>query len=247
MTSLNAHELVKEFGVKRVVDRVCLNVQEGEVVGLLGPNGAGKTTTFYMLVGIYSPESGRVVFNGEDISDLPMYMRARRGITYLPQETSIFRKLSVEDNIMAVLETMPISSAERLERLNAHLLDLNISHIAKRKAFLLSGGERRRVEITRALATSPQFILFDEPFTGIDPIAVQDIQQIIMRLKSKGIGVLISDHNVRETLGICDRAYIVINVVLSDKGLQHQEIAAALRPRNDTCTNRQHILPLRTK
>jgi len=218
MTSLSAHDLVKEFGVKRVVDRVCLNVQEGEVVGLLGPNGAGKTTTFYMLVGIYSPESGRVVFNGEDISDLPMYMRARRGITYLPQETSIFRKLSVEDNIMAVLETMPISSAERLERLNAHLLDLNISHIAKRKAFLLSGGERRRVEITRALATSPKFILFDEPFTGIDPIAVQDIQQIIMRLKSKGIGVLISDHNVRETLGICDRAYIVSDGRILEEG-----------------------------
>ncbi len=218
MTSLAAHDLVKEFGVKRVVDRVSLDVSQGEVVGLLGPNGAGKTTTFYMLVGIYTPESGRVVFSGEDITALPMYMRARRGITYLPQETSIFRKLSVEDNIMAVLETMPISSVERLERLNAHLQELGISHIAKRKAFLLSGGERRRVEITRALATQPRFILFDEPFTGIDPIAVQDIQQIILRLKSRGIGVLISDHNVRETLGICDRAYIVSDGRILEEG-----------------------------
>ena len=218
MNSLAAHELIKEFGVKRVVDRTSLYVHEGEVVGLLGPNGAGKTTTFYMLVGIYTPDSGQVRYNGEEITDLPMYMRARRGITYLPQETSIFRKLSVEDNIMAVLETMPLSNAERNERLNAHLQELNITHIAKRKAFLLSGGERRRVEITRALATSPKFILFDEPFTGIDPIAVQDIQNIILRLKSKGIGVLISDHNVRETLGICDRAYIVSEGRILEEG-----------------------------
>jgi lipopolysaccharide export system ATP-binding protein len=218
MSSLAAQDLVKEFGTKRVVDRITLNVHQGEVVGLLGPNGAGKTTTFYMLVGIYAPESGQVIFNGKAITDLPMYLRARRGITYLPQETSIFRKLSVEDNIMAVLETMPISAAERDERLRAHLQELNITHIAKRKAFLLSGGERRRVEITRALATSPRFILFDEPFTGVDPIAVQDIQAIIKRLKSKGIGILISDHNVRETLTICDRAYIVSDGRILEQG-----------------------------
>jgi len=231
MISLTAHDLVKEFGVKRVVDRVCLDVHAGEIVGLLGPNGAGKTTTFYMLVGIYAPDSGRVVFSGDDITDLPMYLRARRGITYLPQETSIFRKLSVEDNIMAVLETMPISSAERLERLAMHLQELNIAHIAKRKAFLLSGGERRRVEITRALATAPRFILFDEPFTGIDPIAVQDIQQIILRLKARGIGVLISDHNVRETLGICDRAYIVSDGRILEEG-QPDIIVASTRARS---------------
>jgi lipopolysaccharide export system ATP-binding protein len=227
MNTLAARKLIKEFGVKRVVDRTSLNVHGGEVVGLLGPNGAGKTTTFYMLVGIYSPDAGEVIYNGDVITDLPMYMRARMGITYLPQETSIFRKLSVEDNIMAVLETMPLSSAERTERLTAHLHELNITHIAKRKAFLLSGGERRRVEITRALATSPKFILFDEPFTGIDPIAVHDIQNIILRLKAKGIGVLISDHNVRETLGICDRAYIVSGGRILEEGLPETIVSSA--------------------
>jgi len=227
MNSLAAQELIKEFGVKRVVDQTSLNVHGGEVVGLLGPNGAGKTTTFYMLVGIYTPYAGQVLFDYTIITDLPMYERARLGITYLPQETSIFRKLSVEDNIMAVLETMPLSSAERSERLNTHLNELNITHIAKRKAFLLSGGERRRVEITRALATSPKFILFDEPFTGIDPIAVQEIQQIILGLKEKGIGVLISDHNVRETLGICDRAYIVSNGRILEEGLPETIVASS--------------------
>jgi len=227
MNSLAAHDLIKEFGIKRAVDRISLNVHEGEIVGMLGPNGAGKTTTFYMLVGIYTPDGGHVTFNEEIITDLPMYLRARRGITYLPQETSIFRKLSVEDNIMAVLETMPMGCDERIERLHAHLHELNISHIAKRKAFLLSGGERRRVEITRALATSPKFILFDEPFTGIDPIAVQDIQHIILRLKSKGIGVLISDHNVRETLGICDRAYIVSDGRILEDGTPETIVASA--------------------
>lgn len=227
MICLAAHDLVKEFGAKRAVDHVSLNVHEGEVVGLLGPNGAGKTTTFYMLVGIYSPDEGRVSFNNETITDLPMYIRARKGITYLPQETSIFRKLSVEDNIMAVLETMPITPEERRQRLKEHLEELNISHIARRKAYLLSGGERRRVEITRALATAPKFILFDEPFTGIDPIAVQDIQQIILRLKSKGIGVLISDHNVRETLGICDRAYIVSEGRILEEGPPETIVASA--------------------
>ncbi len=178
------------------------------MVGLLGPNGAGKTTTFYMFVGLYKPDGGRVLLNGEDITDCPMYVRARKGITYLPQEPSIFRKLTVEENILAVLETLPISREEMMGRLQNHLKELNISHIAKRKAFLLSGGERRRVEISRALVTSPEFILFDEPFTGVDPIAVQEIQNIIVRLTCTGIGVLISDHNVRETLGICNRAYI---------------------------------------
>ena len=227
MNSLAAQELIKEFGTKRVVDRTSLCVHGGEVVGLLGPNGAGKTTTFYMLVGIYNPDAGQVIFNDDVITDLPMYERARRGITYLPQETSIFRKLSVEDNIMAVLETMPISTTERHERLKAHLNELNITHIAKRKAYLLSGGERRRVEITRALATSPKFILFDEPFTGVDPIAVQDIQEIILRLKAKGIGILISDHNVRETLGICDRAYIVSGGRILEEGLPATIIASS--------------------
>lgn len=231
MNILAAHGLIKEFGVKRVVDQTSLNVQAGEVVGLLGPNGAGKTTTFYMLVGIYAPDAGRVTFNDDEITELPMYQRARLGITYLPQETSIFRKLSVEDNIMAVLETMPISNAEKQERLSEQLNELNITHIAKRKAFLLSGGERRRVEITRALATAPKFILFDEPFTGIDPIAVQDIQNIIRRLKSKGIGVLISDHNVRETLGICDRAYIVSSGRILEEG-RPETIVASEKARN---------------
>lgn len=209
MSHLRSDSLVKKFGQKKVVDCISLDLHNGEVVGLLGPNGAGKTTTFYMLVGIYKPESGNVFFNGDDITDYPMYVRARKGITYLPQEPSIFRKLTVEENILAILETLPISRAEMRERLNEHLEELNIAHIAKRKAFLLSGGERRRVEITRALVTSPEFILFDEPFTGVDPISVQDIQNIILRLTARGIGVLISDHNVRETLGICQRAYII--------------------------------------
>jgi lipopolysaccharide export system ATP-binding protein len=209
MSQLRSEGLVKIFGKKKVVDNISIEVNRGEVVGLLGPNGAGKTTTFYMLVGIYKPDAGRVYFNTDDITDSPMYMRARTGITYLPQETSIFRKLTVEENIMAVLETLPITREEMQERLDENLRELSIAHIAKRKAYLLSGGERRRVEITRALVTSPQFILFDEPFTGVDPIAVQDIQNIILRLSAKGIGVLISDHNVRETLNICKRAYII--------------------------------------
>ncbi|MFC1591711.1 LPS export ABC transporter ATP-binding protein [Thermodesulfobacteriota bacterium] len=218
MSHLRSEGLVKRFGDKRVVDNISLEVHKGEVVGLLGPNGAGKTTTFYMFVGIYAPDGGKVFFNGEEITDLPMYVRARKGITYLPQETSIFRKLTVEENILAVLETLPISRDEMHERMHEHLRELNIEHIAKRKAYLLSGGERRRVEITRALVTAPEFILFDEPFTGIDPIAVQDIQNIILRLTAKGIGVLISDHNVRETLGICTRAYIVCEGKVLEEG-----------------------------
>jgi len=218
MGCLRSEGLVKYFGKKKAVDNISLNVNKGEVVGLLGPNGAGKTTTFYMFVGIYNPDGGKVIYNNEEIIDYPMYVRAREGITYLPQETSIFRKLTVEENILAILETLPISREEMMDRLHEHLEELNISHIAKRKAYLLSGGERRRVEITRALVTSPAFILFDEPFTGVDPISVQEIQNIISRLTLKGIGVLISDHNVRETLGICDRAYIVYEGKILEEG-----------------------------
>lgn len=209
MGKLLATELVKSYNGRRVVDSVDLAVRRGEVVGLLGPNGAGKTTTFYMIVGLVKPDRGSVILNGEDISSYPMYMRARKGINYLPQEPSIFRKLTVEENIIAILETLDIERNEQNERLNDLLKELDISHLAKNRAYSLSGGERRRVEITRALVTSPQYILLDEPFAGIDPLAVADIQSIILKLKSKEIGVLISDHNVRETLKVCDRAYIV--------------------------------------
>ena len=218
MNSLSSQGLVKQFGEKVVVDRISLRVEPSEVVGLLGPNGAGKTTTFYMLVGLYAPDGGTVRYGDDDITAVPMYQRARRGITYLPQETSVFRKLTVEQNIMAVLETFPISRDEMRERMHAQLEELNIGHLARRRAYLLSGGERRRVEISRALVTNPKFILFDEPFTGVDPISVQDIQGIIRRLTDKGIGVLISDHNVRETLGICDRAYIIYEGQVLEKG-----------------------------
>jgi lipopolysaccharide export system ATP-binding protein len=227
MNRLRSEMLVKRFGDKTVVDRISLEVHRGEVVGLLGPNGAGKTTTFYMLVGMYAPDEGRVFFNDDDITAYPMYQRARRGITYLPQETSIFRKLTVEDNILAILETLPLTHAQRMDRLREHLQELNIAHIAKRKAYVLSGGERRRVEITRALVIRPQFILFDEPFTGVDPIAVQDIQNIILRLTSRGIGVLISDHNVRETLNICTRAYIVYEGKVLEEGPPDTIIASS--------------------
>jgi len=224
MNTLHAQSLVKQFGKKRVVDALSITVHEGEVVGLLGPNGAGKTTTFYMIVGLYRPDQGAVFLNGADITGLPMYERARQGITYLPQETSIFRKLTVEENICAILETLPISREEMQQRLADHLQELNIAHLAKRKAFLLSGGERR---ITRALVTSPHFILFDEPFTGVDPIAVQDIQNIIARLTSRGIGILISDHNVRETLSICDRAYIIHDGKVLEEGAPAHIIESA--------------------
>jgi lipopolysaccharide export system ATP-binding protein len=231
MTHLRAESLVKCFGEKKVVDNISLDVQRGEIVGLLGPNGAGKTTTFYMMVGLYQPNGGTVRLDGTDITDYPMYLRARMGITYLPQETSIFRKLTVEENILAILETLPITRDEMLERLEEHLKELNISGIAKRKAFLLSGGERRRVEITRALVTSPSFILFDEPFTGVDPIAVHEIQNIILRLTSRGIGVIISDHNVRETLGICQRAYIIHDGKVLEEG-EPQKIVESSKARS---------------
>jgi len=192
-----------------VVNGVDIAVSSGEVVGLLGPNGAGKTTTFYMVVGLTRPDQGEVFLDGEAITELPMYQRARRGISYLPQEPSVFRRLSVRDNLLAVLETMPIEPLQRRERVEELLSEFRIEHIAGNRGFSLSGGERRRVEIARALATDPAFILLDEPFAGIDPIAVIDIQNIITALKDKGLGVLISDHNVRETLGVCDKAYIM--------------------------------------
>ena len=209
MAKLEVRDLTKSYKKRRVVDGIDIEVSSGEVVGLLGPNGAGKTTTFYMMVGLVKPDGGEVRFEGDDITSLPMYKRARRGIGYLPQEASIFRKLTVRDNIMAILETLDLTKPEMEERATALLNDFRITHIADSYGFALSGGERRRVEIARALVTSPSFILLDEPFAGIDPIAVIDIQNIIVQLRERGIGVIISDHNVRETLGVCDRAYVL--------------------------------------
>jgi len=209
MRELSASRLVKIYNGRKVVDEIDLRIQPGEVVGLLGPNGAGKTTTFYMIVGLIHPDGGRIFLNGEDVTRNPMYIRARKGLNYLPQEPSVFRKLTVEENILAILETLKLTAEEKEQRLQELLGELVLTHLAKNKAYSLSGGERRRVEITRALVTSPQYILLDEPFAGIDPLAVADIQKIIQKLKSKRIGVVISDHNVRETLSVCDRAYIV--------------------------------------
>ena len=210
MQSLVAEEIGKTYRARRVVNGVSLRVDRGEVVGLLGPNGAGKTTSFYMIVGLIPPDTGRVMADKDDITDVPMYLRARRyGISYLPQEASVFRKLSVEENILAILETQDISWHERRERLESLIDQLGLGHIRKTKGYSLSGGERRRVEIARCLCISPSFILLDEPFAGIDPIAVLDLQKIIFNLKAAGIGVLITDHNVRETLSVTDRAYII--------------------------------------
>ena len=206
---LKAIHLGKSFRGKRVVSQVELFLSPGEVVGLLGPNGAGKTTTFYMLVGLVAPEEGAIWLDGRDITHDPMYLRARSGISYLPQEPSIFRKMSVRDNILAILETLPFTREQRLERLEELLSELGVSHLARTPGYALSGGERRRVEVARSLAIEPRYILLDEPFAGVDPLAVEDIQAIIRHLKKRGIGVLITDHNVRETLGICDRAYIL--------------------------------------
>ena len=208
-SALRGKGLTKSYQRRRVVDHVDIEVRQGEIVGLLGPNGAGKTTTFYMIVGLERPEEGRIYFDGEDISTLPMYKRARRGIGYLAQEPSVFRKLTVEENILAVLQTLPLSDAEQKERLSSLLDELSISHLRKTVAYKLSGGERRRLEITRALVTEPKFMLLDEPFAGVDPIAVNDIQTIVASLRSRGIGVLITDHNVEQTLDIVDRAYIM--------------------------------------
>jgi lipopolysaccharide export system ATP-binding protein len=209
MATLNTRELTKSYSGRTVVRGVNLDIASGEVVGLLGPNGAGKTTTFSMVVGLTPPDSGRVLLDGADVTDNPMYVRARKGIGYLPQEPSIFRGLTVEQNITAILETLPIDGPTRAARRKELLAELGLTPLAKAPAYTLSGGERRRVEITRALVISPKFILLDEPFAGIDPIAVTDIQKIIFHLKDRGIGVLVTDHNVRETLRITDRAYIV--------------------------------------
>jgi lipopolysaccharide export system ATP-binding protein len=204
-----ADHLVRHYGRWRVVNDVSVNVQRGEVVGLLGPNGAGKTTSFYMMVGLLRPNAGRIHMDGKDVTQEPVYRRARMGIGYLAQEPSIFRRLSVRDNVLAVLETMKLTKAQRMERLGVLLDELNLTQLADRQASKLSGGERRRVEITRALARQPNYMLLDEPFVGIDPIAVGEIQEIVSRLRTRGIGVLITDHNVRETLRITDRAYIM--------------------------------------
>ncbi|MGA3279583.1 MAG: LPS export ABC transporter ATP-binding protein [Smithella sp.] len=209
MSDLSAKGLTKIYSKRKVVNQIDLSISPGEVVGLLGPNGAGKTTTFYMIVGLIKPDAGEIFLNGENITGFPMYLRARKGLNYLPQEPSIFRKLTVEENIMAILETLDLMEEEKSEKLHELLAELDLTGLAKNYAYSLSGGERRRVEITRALVTSPKYILLDEPFAGIDPLAVADIQKIIEKLKMKGIGIIISDHNVRETLSCCDRAYIV--------------------------------------
>ncbi len=228
--TLIAADLQKRYNGKPAVDAVNLEFRAGEVVGLLGPNGAGKTTTFYIIVGLIRPEGGQVFLSGEEITRDPMYVRARKGVTYLPQEPSVFRKLTVEENLMAILETLDIPREERKSRLSGLLDELRIAPLAKRKAFSLSGGERRRVEISRSLVTSPRFILLDEPFAGIDPLAVVDIQNIISQLKKKGIGVVISDHNVRETLGVCDQAYILNEGKILEKGTP-EEIAQSRKAR----------------
>jgi lipopolysaccharide export system ATP-binding protein len=207
--TLSTDTVVKIYGKRRVVDQVSINVNPGEVVGLLGPNGAGKTTTFYMIVGLIRPNAGRIFLGTQDVTHEPMYKRARMGIGYLSQEPSVFRGLSVENNLMSIIETMSLSKTEKSELLEVLLAELDITHIRKSKGYQLSGGERRRVEITRSLVTSPKFMLLDEPFAGIDPIAVADLQNIVLKLKDNGLGILITDHNVRDTLSITDRAYIM--------------------------------------
>ncbi len=209
MEGLIAQGLRKRFRNRLVVDRVSLDIHRGEVVGLLGPNGAGKTTSFYMIVGLLSADGGRIFLEGQEVTDLPMYKRCRLGMGYLPQESSVFRKLTVEENLLAILETLDLSQEERRARLKELLAELDLTRLARHRAHTLSGGERRRLEITRALVTNPRYLLLDEPFTGVDPIAIGDIQEIVGRLKERGIGVLITDHNVRETLAITDRAYIL--------------------------------------
>jgi lipopolysaccharide export system ATP-binding protein len=226
MSNLKAVGVAKSYSSRRVVDGISLEVRGGEVVGLLGPNGAGKTTTFYMMVGLVQPDEGKVLLNDEDLTDVPIYKRARAGISYLPQESSVFRRLTVQENLYAILETLELSPEEQRERAGALMKMLGLGHLATHQAFTLSGGERRRVEIARALVLSPFFVLLDEPFTGIDPIAVAEIQKIVRRLITSGIGILITDHNVRETLGICDRAYIVNEGRILEQGTP-QAIAAS--------------------
>lgn len=216
--TLRSENLVKIYKKRTVVNKASIQVSKGEIVGLLGPNGAGKTTTFYMITGMIKPESGKVFLDDNDITQVPMYKRARMGIGYLPQEASIFRRLSVEDNLLAVLEMTKLDAKQRKEKCEKLLEELSIAHLRKNKGFQLSGGERRRTEIARTLATDPSFILLDEPFAGVDPIAVEDIMNIVSNLKNRGIGVLVTDHNVHETLSIVDKAYILINGVIFKKG-----------------------------
>ncbi|MGE0820697.1 MAG: LPS export ABC transporter ATP-binding protein [Candidatus Binatia bacterium] len=227
---LHGEKLYKRYGKRPVLRDVTIEVRGGEVVGLLGPNGAGKTTTFSIVVGILRPDQGTVWYNGKNITNLPMHLRARRGITYLPQESSVFRKLTVEENVMAILETLPLTAAERRARLTQLLGELHIAHLAHQRADSLSGGERRRVEITRALVLSPSFMLLDEPFAGIDPLSVNDIQEIIAQLRDRGIGVLITDHNAQETLRICDRAYLLADGMVMQEGTP-EVLAASDRAR----------------
>jgi lipopolysaccharide export system ATP-binding protein len=221
-STLRSDELVKIYKKRKVVNLVSVGVRQGEIVGLLGPNGAGKTTTFYMIVGMIRPESGRVFLNDDEITGEPMYKRAKMGIGYLPQEASVFRKMSVEDNIMAVLQMTNFSKAERIEKQEKLLEELSITHIRKSKGYQLSGGERRRTEIARSLATDPKFMLLDEPFAGVDPIAVEDIMNIVANLKNKGIGILITDHNVHETLSIVDKGYILIEGKIFREGTSEE-------------------------
>ena len=223
---LATHNLVKAYSKHVVVDRVSIDVNKGEAVGLLGPNGAGKTTTFNMVVGLIKPGAGRITIDDEDITTLPMYKRARKGISYLSQEASIFRKLTVEQNLMAILETLDLSPKEQKERLNQLLEEFGISHLAKQRAYSLSGGEKRRTEIARSLVTSPGFLLLDEPFSGIDPLAVIDIQKIVSRLRGLGLGVLVTDHSVRETLEITDRAYLIADGKILMSGTAEELLAS---------------------
>lgn len=236
---LQAEGLVKVYSGKRVVDNISIGIKRQNIVGLLGPNGAGKTTTFYMIVGLTRPYEGKVFLDGQDITHDPMYLRARKGINYLAQEPSVFRKLTVEQNLLAILETLDIPARERKLRLKKLLTELDIAHLAKQKAALLSGGERRRLEITRALVTEPRFILLDEPFAGIDPLVLSDIQQIIRQLKDRGLGILISDHNVRETLSVCDTAYIISGGKIVEHGppekIVQSEIARCVYLGEDFC------------
>jgi len=231
MHRLLLEHLTKSYDGRKVVDDITLEVNSGEVVGLLGPNGAGKTTTFYMVLGLLQPDEGAIFLDGENISQLPIYQRARIGLQYLPQESSVFRKLTVAENILAILETLEVDPRVREQRLSNLLGDLRIAHLANQKAASLSGGERRRVEITRALVTSPHFIILDEPFAGIDPLAVTDIQHIIRQLKEQGLGVLISDHNVRETLWVCDRAYLLNEGMILEEGTAEHLASSELAKR----------------
>ena len=230
MSLLKAESVAKSYSGRRVVNGISLEVKGGEIVGLLGPNGAGKTTTFHMMVGLVRPDDGRVFMNDEDLTSAPIHQRARAGLSYLPQESSVFRRLTVEENLRAILQTLDLDSAEQKQRADALMKMLGVAHLATHQAVTLSGGERRRVEIARALVLSPFFLLLDEPFTGIDPIAVAEIQKIVRRLISTGIGILITDHNVRETLGICDRAYIVNEGMVLEEGTP-ETIAASDKAR----------------